>query len=391
MKKSLYALIVSVLLISLCSCGNASVSKNSGGLLAAEKYIDWDNFSAEKPTGAGSRFKHYFDTLSETQKKAYNNIFYEIMNAEDRFPEQIEVPLMKSNELTQVYEAVIYDNPEIMCFGKDASIVIDGRLCFFKPEYTMIPSEFHRRASRLSEKAEKFCSVFPDGMSDFDKELCIHDYIVKNCVYDCDKYGAGLAYTCLFSGYASCEGYSKAMKYLLEKAGIESLTVLGDAENLQGNTESHMWNLVKIDGDYYYLDATWDDPDENTGLVSHAYFNLSEKEIRADHSNFTSFMPCENTKANYFVKTGGMFSSSGYYDRLKMENIIVSRLKKGENRIEFRFANKDVYNEATDYFIAQGMAYEIQESIKRQCPELNMADEISYSKNPKYCLIEFIF
>lgn len=391
MKKVLCAVTVFAVLLSLCSCGGVPIVRELNELLISEKHIDWDGFSVEKPADSGSKYKIYFDTLSEKQKKGYNNIFYSIMNAEDSFPERIEVPLMESKELTQVYEAVIYDNPEIMCFGKGASIITEGELCFFEPEYTMIPEEFHRRISLLSETSDKICSAFDEYTSEFERELYIHDYIVKNCIYDCEKDDSGLAYSCLLCGYASCEGYSKAAKYLLEKAGIECYNVLGDAENLHGETESHMWNLVKIEDGYYYLDVTWDDPAEETGLVSHTYFNLTENEIRVDHSNFTALLPCTSNEANYYVKTGCLFYSADYYDRIKMENIIINCLENGQNCVELRFADENAYNSAVNTLITESRAYEIQTDIRYKYPHIKMSDEINYSKNEKYRIIELIF
>lgn len=391
MKKIICTLLALLILFSFCSCMENGITNEITDFIMSEFHIDWENFSAEKPTERGSAYKIYFDSLSLNQKKAYNNIFNEVLDAEEQFPDKIEVPLMEGEELSQVYEAVIYDNPEIMCFGGGASILTEGNFCFFKPEYTMTPEDMRTKTELLSEFADEICFGFTEDMSDFDRELYIHDFIVKNCTYDCDKDDAGLAYTCLSSGYASCEGYAKATKYLLEKAGIECYNILGDAVNLQNVTESHMWNLVKINGNFYYLDTTWDDPSESSSIVSHAYFNLTENEIRTDHSNFKILQPCESTEENYFTKTGNLFYSADYYSRLKMEDAFVSVLLKNESSVELRFADDNAYFNGISILIDEGKAYDIQQNIKYNHPELNMSDEIKYSKNEKFRIIELIF
>ena len=89
-----------------------------------------------------------------------------------------------------------------------------------------------------------------------------------------------MTYSCIVAGSAACEGYAKAAKYLLEKAEIECFTLVGDAQNFEGETESHMWNIVNIDGEYYHLDTTWDDPDGSESGMSHIYMNLNDDEIK---------------------------------------------------------------------------------------------------------------
>lgn len=391
MKKIICAFLVFAVLFSLCACSASEPVRNLNELFMSAVYEDWDSVSAEKDTTLGSAYKNYFDTLSEKQKKAYNHILSGIMTAEDVFPEKIEVPLMESSELTEVYEAVNYDNPEIMCFGKGASIITEGELCFFKPEYTMIPEEMRTRIQAVSEKADEICAEFAAITPDFNKELDIHDYIVENCEYNMDADDAGSVYGCLIMGCASCEGYAKATKYLLEKAGVECYNILGEAENQQGENESHMWNVVNIGGKFYHLDTTWDDPVEAVRGVSHIYFNLTENEIKADHSGFSSDFVCDSTEENFFVRAGCLFSSADYYSRIDMQNIIISRLDSGTDCVEFRFASKEAFENALYTLITASGAYEIQNNIKYRRPDLKMADEIKYSKNEKYNVIEFMF
>lgn len=391
MKKIICALLICVISFSFCSCAQLPVPKGINEFLMSNIYTDWDSYSAEKILDKGSAYKNYFDALSENQKKAYNSILSAIYDAADTFPEKIEVPLMESDELTQVYEAVVYDNPEIMCFGKGGSIITEGDLCFFKPEYCMIPAEQTYRIEKMNILADAVLSRFNEKTSDFDKELAIHDYIIGSCTYNSESDDSNTAYACMNFGNAACEGYSKATKFVLEKAGIECYNIIGDAKNQQGENESHMWNIVKIDGSYYYLDTTWDDPLENPAGISHTYFNLSEEEIKADHSNFKSAFVCNSTDANYFVRTGSMFYSSDYYSLKNLEKVISRNLNRGINAIELRFSSKDVYNQALYTLITESKAYEIQNNIKYALPGIQMSDQINYSKNDNYNIIEFIF
>ena len=90
----------------------------------------------------------------------------------------------------------------------------------------------------------------------------IHDYLIKNIEYDdtvsgpniYDIYGGLIRHKCV------CEGYAKSLKYLLDAFGIESTLVIGTGDNSNGQREKHAWNYVKVDGTWYAIDATWDDP-----------------------------------------------------------------------------------------------------------------------------------
>ena len=73
-----------------------------------------------------------------------------------------------------------------------------------------------------------------------------------------------------------CEGYAKAFKYLLDSLKIECILVSGTAINSSGESESHMWNYVKLDDKWYAVDVTWDDPiiigGRNPNNLRHDYF-----------------------------------------------------------------------------------------------------------------------
>lgn len=98
--------------------------------------------------------------------------------------------------------------------------------------------------------------------SDYKKIMTIHDYIVDNVKYDStyqalgtySLYGAFVGKTCV------CEGYAKGLKYLANSINIECEIMQGTATNSSGKTESHAWNCIKLDGNWYLIDPTWDDP-----------------------------------------------------------------------------------------------------------------------------------
>ena len=112
-----------------------------------------------------------------------------------------------------------------------------------------------------------------EEMNDYDKIKLFHDHIVNNTIYDKDKTnGSYTAYNLLTSGVAICGGYSDIMSIYLNILGIQNYKV---------TSLNHIWNLVNLDGIWYHLDVTWDDPvasDGNQYLI-HNFFLISTSDL----------------------------------------------------------------------------------------------------------------
>lgn len=132
------------------------------------------------------------------------------------------------------------------------------------------------------------------NMSDAEKVKAIHDYIITHCEYDtADKGKIGnwnKAYGALLNGKAVCGGYAEAFQLCMEAIGIPSQIILGYA------TEYHAWNLVQVNGNWYHIDLTFDDPISPTmsssknSFISYKYFlvndQMMKKEGRQWHSEW---------------------------------------------------------------------------------------------------------
>lgn len=359
--------------------------------IAAKTSVDWEEYSAE-PSALGSKYKNHFESLSENQKKAYSNILGAVLNSEEQFPDEIEVPMMTGDELTAVFEAVIYDNPTMSCFGTNCSIITRGELCYFKPDYIMTVVEFKQKTAELDAKAAEILTEIPSGADEYEKELFIHDYIISNCTYDNSRLqNASMIYSCLIDGSAACEGYAKSAKYLLEKAGIECYTVVGKARNKNGESENHMWNIVGIGGGYYHLDLTWDDPSGEKETLSHTYMNLTEQEIMLDHFDFDSEFECTATQANYFKMSGLLFDSFNSDDYKLLQKKLAQNALSSKNRIEIRFTSDEAFDSGYERLIEKGAAYYLAKNINRQYGTDLSEKNIEYTKDENFRVIELIF
>ena len=152
---------------------------------------------------------------------------------------------------------------------------------------------------------DKVCEVIKDlgvdQKSDYDKELAVHDYIVKNCEYGYDPLcedDSYSAYGALVNNMAVCNGYAEAFSLILSCMGVENCIITGS-----GGGELHAWNQVKLDGYWYHVDATWDDPVPDRGNYSgHMFFNVSDEIMRETHEwKDGAYNSCDVMDYNYYV------------------------------------------------------------------------------------------
>jgi hypothetical protein len=166
-----------------------------------------------------------------------------------------------------------------------------------------INSELYNKFDVMRKKVDEIInSIIRPDMSELEKELAIHDYIITHTRYDKENYikdtipdESHTAYGALVKGVAVCDGYSRTFQILLNAVGIESTMVVGDLdsayprdnESNSGNkkTVTHAWNIVKIGEDYFQVDLTADDPisDDGSNILSHQYFNISDTQMAVDH------------------------------------------------------------------------------------------------------------
>lgn len=124
-------------------------------------------------------------------------------------------------------------------------------------------------------------SIIAGCSSDYQKALALHDWLIYNTAYDMTAtyYGAeGI----LFHGCGVCSAYTNTYRMMLSSAGITNQTVSGTATDKGGTNGSHAWNLILLDGDWYHVDTTWDDPLPG-GNERHLYFCMSDAQLSTDH------------------------------------------------------------------------------------------------------------
>lgn len=152
--------------------------------------------------------------------------------------------------------------------------------------------------------------IITPSMNDYEKVKAVHDYIVLETDYDIDNLKKDTIpakdYTAqgvLKDHIGVCRGYAEAFQLLMDKLNIECEIESGYAGEI-----THAWNNVKIDGEWYQIDVTYDDPISNEEIsgdksnLRYDYFLITSEQIYLDHTTKKALHDCVSEKYMYQEK-----------------------------------------------------------------------------------------
>lgn len=213
------------------------------------------------------------------------------------------------------------------------------------------PDDCLTAEKKLDSTVSSVLRSMPSGLSEFDREEYLFQYLVDRCSYDnaavsdTSRWQAFTAYGAIADGSAVCEGYSRAMQLLSVDSGLNCILVSGNSGG-----SGHMWNQIKIGGAWYHLDVTWCD----NSILIYNYFNVIDNVIAQTHQigslasalsdhtiedgsaqfNFT-LHGCSSTAANYFQCRGIPVSADTSSSDQSVINALVPVLKEGKTSVAF--------------------------------------------------------
>lgn len=149
---------------------------------------------------------------------------------------------------------------------------------FGEQSYLMTPEQ----AAYVEMNAQEIvATIEKDAKTDVEKVRAVNDYIVANTAYtEQTESSPHSAYTVLAEHGGVCQGYALLAHTLLQKLGFETQYIVGYV-----GKEGHAWNLVKLDGQWYHLDTTWNDPvPDRSGAIRYQYFLVDDRTMARDHT-----------------------------------------------------------------------------------------------------------
>lgn len=293
---------------------NTNIQNSENEINIAESYHESNNIDTN----------FFYNQLSERQKAIYKGIYENknnlkqgdyVINFDNKFEEvlsQVDGSQILGTDYQTAIEAFINDNPDIFYIDINKMFLnIETSTRFFNTTYKVYIgakdgikyytndfkdiTEIEQAIKEVEKEKNKILNNLEDN--DYKKIKYIHDYLINNLEYDSTYHAIGTydIYGALVEKKCVCEGYAKAFKYLTNCAGLECELVQGTGVNTSGGVENHQWNCIKLNGLWYYVDCTWDDPiiiggnGKATKKMMYKYFLKGSKTFENDHEILNQF------------------------------------------------------------------------------------------------------
>ncbi|MBO4815980.1 MAG: hypothetical protein J5507_03525 [Clostridia bacterium] len=272
--------------------------------------------------------KYYYQQLDDYAKLIYEALENEknalkTGNKVINLPSKLGEVLEKGNSMEAVFSVAINafecDNPDLFYLDASKLILYYERNAFGnykiylknEEEYSNYLLDDYKNEqdvniakSRIDEVVSNIEVELNKLSDDYNKILYIHDWITEKVTYDTtlSKINKDNIYGAFVEKEAVCGGYAKAFKYLLDRANINCIIVQGIG-TAQGR-ENHAWNYAQLNGIWYGVDCTWDDPVIIGDLryyieqKYYTYFLKGENIFNNDHIPFENFYGT-NLKLSY--------------------------------------------------------------------------------------------
>ena len=223
---------------------------------------------------------YYYQHLPKPQQAAYHAMKTGFAALSPGF----SVPRLENRELSDIFFRLRLDCPEIFYVtGFTYRFTPGAENVELLPEYLLDKAKIRDHQKALASRVDKLARPAMN-MTASEKERYIHDFICQNVRYDKLKkpYSHEIIGP-LGQGVGVCEGIAKSVKILCDALGLWCIIAVSEANPDQGVKYRHAWNILKLDGQYVHLDATFDNSLGHDGVIRYDYFNLDDKRLFRDH------------------------------------------------------------------------------------------------------------
>lgn len=242
---------------------------------------------------------YYYNQMTKPHQAAYRAMKAGLTALEPSF----SVPLLENRELTDIFFKLRLDCPDIFyATGFRYRFYPDGSSAEMLPEYLFDKAKVKEHQKAMSARIAKLARP-AQGMTEWEKENYIHDFICENVRYD--KLKKAYSHEIigpLGQGVGVCEGIAKTVKILCDTLGIWCIIAISDANPEKGIKYRHAWNVVRIGGTYYHLDATFDNSLGCGGEIRYDYYNLDDERCFRDHEPVLWKVPACSDGNHFYYK-----------------------------------------------------------------------------------------
>ncbi|MCM1143773.1 MAG: hypothetical protein NC318_03750 [Blautia sp.] len=318
-------------------------------------------------------------------------IYLEILWALTEFQDDVTLSSLDHEEISRIFQCVLNDHPEL--FYVDGYTYTQYTLgdvlkkITFTGTYRLTKTEVAERQTEIDNYVNQCLAGLPDGADEYETVKYIYEYLIDHTEYDASAQDNQNICSVFLYGRSVCQGYAKATQYLLQKAGIDATLVLGKVSEGEG----HAWNLVKIGGEWYYVDTTWGDasyqavgsmtsyPEKKIPTINYDYLCVTTEQLCKTHTidNVVEMPQCMSIEANYYVREGLYFTS---VDEEQLMRIFKEGYDKGSAYVTLKCATQEIYDSMEDMLIINQGIFDYLD-----CPD----GVVSYTDNAQQYSMSF--
>ena len=281
----------------------------------------------------------------------------------------IRIPKLEAEELADVYLRLKLDEPLLFfVVGYSYRYYQGAEHVELLPEYLFDKAKVKEHRQAVAARIARLKRTL-EGKSDREKEQLIHDFILHNVRYD--KLKKAYSHEIigpLTQGVGVCEGIAKTVKVLCDAVGLPCIVALCHNAPEKGIRYRHAWNIIRVDGKCYHLDATFDNSLQR-GAERYDYFNLDDKRIFRDHQSPVLPLPACTDGDGFYYRTISLTKTEQVESRVKQA------LRKKQPQLVFHWRggglNREILQQLTA--AAQQLAQEKGKAV--QCA-VNVAQSV---------------
>lgn len=337
------------------------------GAVSARELEDVEQAPAEAVDGLKEEQTQafHYNRLSESEQKLYGEILYILQQR----LEDIQISTTDSGEVEKVFQCVLNDHPEIFYVeGYTLTRYALGeelKMMTLSGTYSMTPETIEAKKQLIDSYVNQCFASLPTGEgSQYAIARYVYEYLIENTEYDAGAPDNQNICSVFITHRSVCQGYAKATQYLLQKAGIEATLIMGTVQNGEG----HAWNLVKLDGENYFMDTTWGDASyqmtegsvQNAGSlppINYDYLCVTTGQLSKTHT-IEEVVPvpvCTAMTDNYYVREGLYFTE---FSKDRIADVFARAYERQSSYVTLKCSSREVYEEIRRFLIEEQGIFE---------------------------------